>query len=369
MQFDIKRHILHFKQKAGTSRGVYTERKVWYVTLIDEADPARRGVGECAPLPQLSCDDMPDEDYQTLLTKHTARVASGELTLDNLRRDPELRQLPSILFALESALWHYHRRSVSLSDTAFARGERGICINGLIWMGTFDEMRARIDEKLRDGFQCVKLKIGAINFDDELSLLKMLRSRYSAADIELRVDANGAFRPGDDAMQKLDQLAHLNLHSIEQPIKAGQWEEMARLCADTPLPIALDEELIGVNDPALKAELLDTIRPQYIILKPSLHGGFCGSEEWINLAERSAIGWWATSALESNVGLNAIAHWCAMLQEGQSLTGLCDGPARKLIPQGLGTGLLFTDNIPYPLAIKNSADGMPALFCDNSTNA
>lgn len=362
MQFDIKQHILHFKQRAGTSRGVYTERKVWYVTLSDDADAAHCGVGECAPLPKLSCDDMPDAEYEELLTTYAAKVASGELTLENLRHDEGLRNLPSMLFGLESALWHYNRRSVSLSDTAFARGERGICINGLIWMGTYEEMQMRIDEKLRDGFQCVKLKIGAINFDDELQLLKKIRSRYSSVDIELRVDANGAFRPGDDAMRKLGQLAHLDLHSIEQPIAAGQWEAMRRLCESTPLPIALDEELIGVNASVRKAELLDTIRPHYIILKPSLHGGFCGSEQWIEMAEMRGIGWWATSALESNVGLNAIAHWCAMLQEGGSLTGCADKAQRTIIPQGLGTGMLFTDNVPYPFAIETRADGVPALY-------
>lgn len=362
MQFDIKQHILHFKQKAGTSRGVYTERKVWYVTLSDEVDASHVGVGECAPLPKLSCDDLPDAEYMALLDKYVRKVASGELTLENLRHDEGLRNLPSMLFGLESALWHYRRRSVSLSDTAFARGERGICINGLIWMGTFEEMQARIEEKLRDGYQCVKLKIGAINFDDELHLLRMIRGRYSKADIELRVDANGAFLPGDDAMRKLDQLSRLDLHSIEQPIAAGQWEEMSRLCRNTPLPIALDEELIGVNERGRKEELLDAIRPQYIILKPSLHGGFCGSEEWIAMAEGRGIGWWATSALESNVGLNAIAHWCAMLQEGQSLTGVVSETPRTLIPQGLGTGMLFTDNVPYPFAIETRADGVPALY-------
>jgi o-succinylbenzoate synthase len=362
MQFDIKQHILHFKQRAGNSRAVYTERKVWYVTLSDEADAAHCGVGECAPLPQLSCDDMPDAEYEELLSTYAAKVASGELTLENLRHDEELRNLPSMLFGLESALWHYERRWTSLSATAFARGERGISINGLIWMGSYEEMQARIDEKLRDGFHCVKLKIGAINFTDELHLLKMIRSRYSAADIELRVDANGAFLPGDDAMRKLEQLSRLDLHSIEQPIAAGQWDEMARLCENTPLPIALDEELIGVNDPDAKAALLNTIRPQYIILKPSLHGGLCGSEEWIDMAEQRGIGWWATSALESNVGLNAIAHWCAMLQEGQSFAGVAQAAERPIIPQGLGTGMLFTNNRPYPLAIKNSADGVPALF-------
>ncbi len=346
MKLQIVPHTLHFKQPAGTSRGVYRERKVWYVVITDEQAPSHRGVGECAPLPQLSCDDMSDEEYLKILTKEAESVlATGEYS-SYLRL-----HAPSMLFGIESALWHYRSNSICLSDTDFGRGERGIRINGLIWMGTFDEMRKRIEEKLRDGYQCVKLKIGAINFEEELALLRMIRSHYPSDVVELRVDANGAFKPGDDAMRKLDELSLLDLHSIEQPIMAGQWDEMAYLCRNTPLPIALDEELIGVNDSVRKEELLDIIKPQYIILKPSLHGGFMGSEEWISMAEKRNIGWWATSALESNVGLNAIAHWCAKFN--------------PVIPQGLGTGQLFTDNVPYPLVIETREDGIPALYFKN----
>mgnify|MGYP003392356078 FL=1 len=204
-------------------------------------------------------------------------------------------------------------------------------------MGNFEEMYRQIEAKMEAGYRCIKLKIGAIDFDAELTLLKHIRSRFSVKDIELRVDANGAFSPAE-AMHKLDALSKLDLHSIEQPIRAGQWEEMARLTARTPLPIALDEELIGHNIPEIKKELLSAIRPQYIILKPSLHGGICGSNEWIAEAEKQNIGWWVTSALESNIGLNAIAQWCATLHNA--------------LPQGLGTGQLFTDNIDLPLEIR-----------------
>lgn len=187
------------------------------------------------------------------------------------------------------------------------------------------------------GFRCIKLKIGAINFDEELSLLKYIRQHFSAKEVELRVDANGAFTPGD-ALDKLKRLAELDLHSIEQPIRAGQWEEMAQLCEKTPLPIALDEELIGCNTPDIKQKLLKSIHPQYIIIKPSLHGGMMGGEEWIREAEKGQIGWWITSALESNIGLNAVAQWCATFN--------------NTLPQGLGTGMLFTDNIEMPLEIR-----------------
>lgn len=320
---------LHFKQPAGTSRGVYTTRNVWYVALEDKFT-GKYGVGECAPLPVLSCDDIPG--YEEVLQKACLRLEQ-----DGALDKEALRDYPSILFGLETAVQHLEAGSLRLWDTSFSRGETGIPINGLIWMGTFDKMFEQIETKMKSGFRCIKLKIGAINFEDELKLIKHIRERFTADRIELRVDANGAFTP-EDAPRKLEQLAALDLHSIEQPIRAGQWDEMAELCASTPLPIALDEELIGCNNPQKKQELLDTIRPQYIILKPSLHGGIHGSEEWIRFAEERNIGWWVTSALESNIGLNAIAQWCATLNPG--------------LPQGLGTGLLFTDNVDYPLHIE-----------------
>lgn len=326
----ITPRLLHFKQPAGTSRGVYNTRKVWYIEISSMENPSIKGIGECAPLPNLSCDDVPQ--YEEVLQQACGKVArEGNIPTESLRN------YPSILFGLETALRHYETGSLALWDTPFSRGEAGIPINGLIWMGNFEEMYRQIEAKMEAGYRCIKLKIGAIDFDAELTLLKHIRSRFSVKDIELRVDANGAFSPAE-AMHKLDALSKLDLHSIEQPIRAGQWEEMARLTARTPLPIALDEELIGHNTPEIKKELLSAIRPQYIILKPSLHGGICGSNEWIAEAEKQNIGWWVTSALESNIGLNAIAQWCATLHNA--------------LPQGLGTGQLFTDNIDLPLEIR-----------------
>ena len=227
-----------------------------------------------------------------------------------------------------------------LFDTPFARGEEGITINGLVWMGSHDEMLARLETKMQAGFHCVKLKIGAIEFDSELDLIRHIRQAFTKEQIELRVDANGGFT-FEDAPSRLEQLARYDIHSIEQPIRQHQWARMAQLCASSPIPIALDEELIGVNMPGMKQELLDTIRPQYIILKPSLHGGIRGTREWIDMARQRGIGSWITSALESNVGLNAVAQLAADVY----------GPDISM-PQGLGTGMLFTDNIEMPLTIR-----------------
>ena len=328
---------LHFKQPAGTSRGVYITRKVWYILLTDEENPKHFGVGECAPLPALSCDDVPE--YEDVL-KETCRQLEEKLKTNFENAFIFLKNLkayPSIRFGVETALAHYQARSLQFWHTPFSKGKEGIPINGLIWMGNFDEMYHRIEEKMKSGFRCIKLKIGAIDFEKELELLAHIRRHFSPEQIELRVDANGAFSP-EDALEKLKRLSDYQLHSIEQSIRAGQWEEMARLCEQTPFPIALDEELIGINDQEDKIKFLDTIRPQYIILKPSLHGGIGGSEEWIELAAERGIGSWVTSALESNIGLNAIAQWTATLM--------------PKLPQGLGTGMLFTDNIDYPLHIE-----------------
>lgn len=321
---------LHFKRPAGTSRGVYTERKVWYVKVTSDRFPGRTGIGECAPLPQLSCDDLPDyEERARALCRQTALKEAVDVDI--------LRDFPSLLFGLEGAFRQLETGSTVLWDTPFSRGEAGIPINGLIWMGDYDYMYRQIVQKLELGFRCVKLKIGAIDFERELELLRFIRSRFPADTVELRVDANGAFSP-HDALEKLKYLSDFELHSIEQPIRAGQWQELARLVEDSPLPIALDEELIGYNKPEDKQRLLDVIRPDYIVLKPSLHGGISGCGEWIDLAKSAGIGWWITSALESNVGLNVIAQWCATL--------------KPELPQGLGTGALFTDNVPMPLEVK-----------------
>lgn len=326
--------MLHFKQPAGTSRGVYTERRIWLVTI---SDGERIGVGECAPLPNLSCDDIPN--YTEVLRRFCDEVErTGELDTE------ALRDYPSMLFGLETALMDVRCKMEDgrslLFDNAFSRGEVGIPINGLVWMGSFEEMRERIEQKLAQGFHCVKLKIGAIDFDAELELVRRIRERFSLHEVELRVDANGAF-PFEEALYKMELLSQFALHSIEQPIKAKQWANMAELCRESPLPIALDEELIGVNDPDQKRQMLNIIRPRYIILKPSLHGGMMGVREWIDIANDMGICSWITSALESNIGLNAIAQ----------LTADIYGPHIRM-PQGLGTGQLFTDNIPMPLEIR-----------------
>ena len=356
MTYEIEERVLHFKQPAGTSRGVYTIRKIWLVHLY-EGDC--HGVGECAPLPDLSCDALPDEEYVTILDQACSTLcrwldSQGDSPSceqhSGLHRDcplcESLRDYPSMLFGLETALLSLHSSLLSpltshfLFDTAFSRGEVGIPINGLVWMGNYDEMLQRMEEKLAKGFRCVKLKIGAIDFEHELDLIKRIRDRFSFHEVELRLDANGAF-PYNEALYKLELLSQYAIHSIEQPIRQGQWAYMAELCRESPLPIALDEELIGVNDPAMKRHMLNIIKPRYIILKPSLHGGMAGCREWIDIARDMGIGSWITSALESNIGLNAIAQFAASVY-GDHIT----------MPQGLGTGQLFTDNIPMPLEIR-----------------
>ena len=332
MRFEIEERLLHFKQPAGTSRGVYTTRRIWLVKLFDGE---HQGVGECAPLPDLSCDAMSDEQYKALLQQFCEKLCeTGEIDYD------ALRDYPSMLFGLETAVLDLKNQKSTLFDTAFSRGEVGIPINGLVWMGNYEEMLKRLEEKLEKGFRCVKLKIGAIDFEKELDLVKRIRDRFSFHEVELRVDANGGFKY-EEALYKLELLSQYAIHSIEQPIKQGQWAYMAELCRESPLPIALDEELIGVNDAETKRQMLNIIKPRYIILKPSLHGGMMGCREWINIAREMGIGSWITSALESNIGLNAIAQFASDVY-GDNIT----------MPQGLGTGQLFTDNIPMPLEIR-----------------
>ena len=337
MTYDIEKRVLHFKQPAGTSRGVYTTRKIWLVHL-SEGD--KTGVGECAPLPDLSCDALPDETYEAKLHQFCqALCETGEMDDDALRPYPSMRfGLETALLSLQSSL-HSPLSTHLLFDTPFSRGEEGIPINGLVWMGRYDEMLQRMEEKLEKGFRCVKLKIGAIDFEQELDLVKRIRDRFSFHEVELRLDANGAFKY-EEALYKLELLSQYAIHSIEQPIRQGQWAYMAELCRESPLPIALDEELIGVNDPEMKSHMLNIIKPRYIILKPSLHGGMMGCREWIEIAKQQGIGSWITSALESNIGLNAIAQFASDVY-GPHIT----------MPQGLGTGQLFTDNIPMPLEI------------------
>lgn len=329
-KIEIIPYTLKFINPAGTSRGVYNEHKVWYTVFINRDNPAHFGVGECAPLHDLSCDY--DEEYEKRL------IEFCKITEDSQKIDTTtLRNFPSILFGMETAMRHYQQHSWQLWKSTFSNGEKGITINGLIWMGKYSEMKQRIEIAIKKGFSCIKMKIGAIDFNKEIELLKLVRRDYPSSVIELRVDANGGFS-NEDAIEKLNQLAELDIHSIEQPIKAGQWKEMSVLCKATPIPIALDEELIGVNEYKDKRELLENIKPQYIILKPSLHGGIVGCEEWISIANELDISWWITSALESNIGLNSIAQWCATLNNS--------------LPQGLGTGSLYSNNIELPLNIK-----------------
>jgi len=337
-----KKYTLLFKQASGTSRGILTSKDSWFLFLYDDSEPNVIGIGECGLLKGLSVDDRPD--YVQKIIEVCNNIQQYQEYLDN-----GLRKFPSIRFGLEMALIDLKSKGEKiLFDSSFTQGKDAIEINGLVWMGEFEFMKKQIREKIETGFDCIKLKIGAINFEQELNLIKTIRNEFSANDIEIRVDANGAFSP-DDALDKLKKLSAFELHSIEQPIKQGQWKKMAELCEKTPLPIALDEELIGINDLTQKAILLEKIKPQYIILKPSLVGGFTASQVWIQLAEKNNIGWWVTSALESNIGLNAIAQWTYTLN--------------NQMPQGLGTGQLYTNNFQSPLEIKSGK-----LYFDQSVN-
>lgn len=331
MKAEYKKHILEFKRPSGTSRGVMTEKETW---LLKIEENGKIGIGECGILRSLSFDDRPN--YEEKLKWVVENIALGKDALWEALRD-----WPSIQFGVEQAFLSLQSDDpFILFPSPFTEGKESIAINGLIWMGEPSFMKEQIDEKLAAGFKCVKLKIGAIDFDKELALLRYIRSHFSAEEIELRVDANGGFEKSN-ALSKLNQLFDFELHSIEQPIKQNQHDSMSGLCLKTPLPIALDEELIGVTSLEEKLEVLDKIKPQYIILKPSLVGGIKGSMEWIKLAEERNIGWWITSALESNVGLNAIAQWTFTLNSS--------------LPQGLGTGALYTNNFESPLEVNNGA--------------
>ncbi len=328
MKATFRKYFLNFKQASGTSRGILKTKETFFLKLVEGN---KFGIGECALFSGLSIDDRPD--YEEKL----------KWLCENIQKDEkyllmELIEFPSIQFGLEQALLSLKSKNpFELFPSKFTQSEDVININGLIWIGSEAFMKQQISEKINLGFSTIKMKIGAIDFETELELLKSIRKEFSSTEIELRVDANGAFKPST-ALEKLKRLSDFEIHSIEQPIKQGQVNEMANLCLKTPLPIALDEELIGVFDVTKKQELLQIINPQYLILKPSLVGGFKGSMEWINLAEKKQIGWWITSALESNIGLNAIAQWTYTL--------------KNKLPQGLGTGSLFTNNIESPLEVK-----------------
>jgi o-succinylbenzoate synthase len=351
LRISVERKVLTFRKPAGTSRGVYLDHYVWYVRIHSDEMPDRIGIGECAPLPDLSCDASDDYEFRLKALCSDIEKADGILTDgfdfldanfwehagDNLFSLKSLINYPSVLFGLETALREFQQSSKVLWESDFVLGKDGILINGLIWMGPVDEMRKQILSKINAGFTCIKLKIGALDFDEELALLDRIRQDFPADRITLRVDANGAFSP-EDAPGRLARLAKLGLHSIEQPIKAGQRKIMADLIRSTPVPIALDEELIGVHHLAEKRSLLQELKPHYLVLKPTLHGGISGCSDWIRLASSRGIGWWITSALESNIGLNAIAQWSATLNTSMH--------------QGLGTGLLYINNVESPLYIE-----------------
>lgn len=338
LKADWKAHELHFKFPAGTSRGVLHSKPSFFLTVWNEEQPHIKGVGECSLIPGLS------PETTEKLPEGMPSVAEK---IDELCRNindlplwqgSALEHYPALRFALEMALLCLKNKgSKQLFPSPFTIGTKGIPVNGLIWMGTAQEMKQRIRAKLDDGFACLKMKIGAIGWQDELDLLKTIRREYTSHDLVLRVDANGAFQP-NEAAEVLKELAELDIHSIEQPIAAGRYEAMSELCEETPVPIALDEELIGLINLETRVNVIETIKPQYIILKPSLLGGFASSQHWIDLAEKRNIGWWVTSALEANIGLNAIAQWTATL--GSDLH------------QGLGTGALFKNNFKCPLEVE-----------------
>jgi o-succinylbenzoate synthase len=339
LQLRHSHRVLRFNFPARTSRGALTEHTAHYLHLSDTRQPAVVGLGEAAPLAGLSPDHRPDfaatlegfvrefnrRQLQDLLPAEAAELVGPEW--------------PALRFALETAAldWQHGGRRL-LYDNAFSRGEAGLPINGLVWMGDVAFMRQQIEKKLAEGYDCLKLKIGSLDFAAELEILAEIRTLAGPERLTLRVDANGAFRPAD-ALPKLEQLARFQLHSIEQPIAAGQWPQMAAICRHSPVPVALDEELIGVTDGARQQQLLDEIRPAYLILKPTLVGGLQASLQWAALAEQRGIGWWLTSALESNVGLNAISQ-------------LAGSYATPGFPQGLGTGQLYHNNLDAPLHIR-----------------
>jgi o-succinylbenzoate synthase len=326
MKAEYSRYLLQFKRPSGTSRGVLHEKETF---ILEVSENGRKGIGECAVFRGLSFDDKPE--YEEKL----------QWLCENINQDADvlrekLKEFPSIWFGYEQAVSNLKYGEQLYFPSEFTNGKFPIIINGLIWMGDVHYMEEQIQDKLEKGFHCIKLKIG-VDWKSEHEVLQKLRQKFPKEKLELRVDANGGFTK-EEAKVVLQQLADLHIHSIEQPIKAGDWNAMAELCAQTPTPIALDEELIGIIDFDKKKELLETIKPQYIILKPALVGGFAGSDEWIALAEQENIGWWITSALESNIGLSAIAQYTFT--------------KNNTMPQGLGTGGLFTNNFETQLELK-----------------
>ncbi|WBV52433.1 o-succinylbenzoate synthase [Chryseobacterium gambrini] len=326
MKAEYSRYLLVFKRPSGTSRGVLLEKETFILKISENG---KRGIGECAIFRGLSFDDRPD--YEDKLKWLCENIQQESEFLKE-----ELKEFPSIWFGYEQAVLNLKNGENLYFPSDFTEGKNPIVINGLIWMGDINYMEEQIQDKLEKGFHCIKLKIG-VDWKSEHDILQKLRQKFSKDRLELRVDANGGFNK-EEAKVVLQQLADLHIHSIEQPIKAGNWNDMAELCLETPTPIALDEELIGITDFNEKRKLLETVNPQYIILKPALVGGFSGSDEWISLAEERNIGWWITSALESNIGLNAIAQYTFT--------------KKSPMPQGLGTGALFVNNFDSNLDLK-----------------
>lgn len=339
MKIDVVKYRFHFNFRAETSRGALTFKDSYFLKLTDDQNSEISGIGECGPLPGLSPDFK--EDLKSIFLHCDAAFSGLESIGLNQLKKMIPGNYPAVLFALETALMDlYNGGQRIIYNNQFYNGNLNIPINGLVWMGKKEEMQQRIETKLEEGFDCIKIKIGAINFEDELELIKYIRSKFSKEEITIRLDANGAFNP-KNVISYLDQLEKYDIHSIEQPIMAGDWKAMQEVCKYAPFPIALDEELIGLHETDYKMKLLDEINPQYIVIKPSLVGGLRESEEWIQLASQRAVGWWITSALESNIGLNAIAQFTA----NQKLE----------MPQGLGTGQIYKNNIPSPLRIKNAS--------------
>lgn len=335
----FEKKTFHFKRPSGTSRGVLTEKHAWFISLSNSENPTVIGLGECSIIPGLSPDFVDFEQYENKVKSCCDQINSSAFTFESIESlCAEIVEFPSIVFGIETALLDLRDGGKSLFyETSFTRSETKIPINGLIWMGDEAFMQAQIEDKLQEGYRCIKMKIGAIEFDKEFAILESLRKRFPADQLTLRVDANGAFSV-NEALERLKQLSTLEIHSIEQPIQVNQWEAMAELCQKSPLPIALDEELIGIHELEAKRNLLETIQPHYIILKPSLHGGISGTKSWIEIAEKLNIPWWITSALESNVGLNHIAQFTSTYD--------------NLLFQGLGTGGLYVENTPTKMQTK-----------------
>jgi O-succinylbenzoate synthase len=339
--FEIVPYTLNFRFEAKTSRGLLSEHNTWFLKVLDDQNMSLVGYGECAPFEGLSIDDSPDFEQKMRFALRKIEGALLPKSLEQIGKYVDFisSDLPSVRFGLETALRDlYYGGQQKIFDAAFYNDHQTIDINGLVWMGNKDIMLERLELKVMAGFDCVKLKIGALDFDEELEILSEARAMIGNNGLCMRVDANGAYSL-DEVNDVLNSLAKLDIHSIEQPIKSGQVEAMHKLCANSPVPIALDEELIGIVGIDEKRALLENIMPQYIVLKPTLLGGFSATAEWIDLAEELNIGWWVTSALESNIGLNAICQFTSQYDIS--------------LPQGLGTGDLYDNNIPSPLTINN----------------